>query len=672
MTVQRCYMSTGVKKRVEETHVCGLYGHDSHQLSGRIVTGKVPIQLSSGASLTFQLLKAGGHFDSSWEQPFLKLITSQLSHKCLVAKFVEWEQQGRPCVDIDSIQDAHLGPDFVLPTDERYYEYDSQYPQDIPPEARIHPVVLFNNSEQSSPDWPFHTTGRTYQIFCQKNFGWERIRDFEDMLREYYSGSGGFTHEAWGPLLPLALSAVRRTDLISDYFLVTLDEDGLYTILKDDFGELCRRPVCERAIGLRGDRVVVPDLLIYYLTGESTETLVAGLWSDLRPELDEIMSRYPLGRARYEWLESYFEDGMDDSYFMQDMPSDVIKLLNVFFGLGLGQHLVKDFFDEVNVWMICYGEPKSGKGVLGAVQQRIIPETTVVVPDPTAFAGQQFFRPDGRLMWTCKIPDPTGPLHNTVDFRRLQNGDFKTNVKNSSFKSATKASGESIPVPSGNIDLNNPALLVPPSSSIHDVQAVVRRLAPYRYVTPCSSEQPVKYAQDPCLKRLPGIDEARLVILAKNCFRRLREECRRTGETLVEIYPEICDGGGKPNPKGYLYGKQDRLTSDIRRQQAKSEDVERYLLEGLELKMGSYIRLDSLYQDVIKVMTKKIGKRRFYSMLGDVVSTLDPLIQIQQTLLNLCGARGINTHIFTGSCCPRAVDAGLQKYKVITNCCWTS
>ena len=88
--------------------------------------------------------------------------------------------------------------------------------------------------------------------------------------------------------------------------------------------------------------------------------------------------------------------------------------------------------------------------------------------------------------------------------------------------------------------------------------------------------------------------------------------------------------------------------------------------------MGSYIRLDSLYQDVIKVMTKKIGKRRFYSMLGDVVSTLDPLIQIQQTLLNLCGARGINSHIYTGSCCPHAVDAGLQKYKVITNCCWTS
>ncbi len=673
VTVQRCYVSSGVKKTAEEAHVCGLYGHDSHQLSNSITTGNMVIPLSSGASITFQLLLAGGHFDTSWKQPFEKLLVSNSSHKALAAKFDAWGQLGRPCVDPDSILDAHLGPDFVLPTEEAYYGYGPHLDQSVRPEARIHPVVLYNNSEGSSPDWPYYTTGRTYKIFCDAECDWNSIRSFEETLREYYSGSGGFAHEAWGSLLPLALSAVRRTDLISDFFLVTQHSDGRFEILKDDFGHLCRRPLCEAAIGLSGDNIVAPDLLVAYLTNDTVESLPAGTWDDLQDEIKDIMSRYPLGVARYEWIQDYFDHGMDPSYFSKDMEPNVIKLLNVFFGMGLGQHLVKDLHDDVNVWTVCYGEPKSGKGTLGQVQQRIIPETSVIVPDSTAFAGQQFFRPDGRLGWTFKIPDPTGPLHNTVDFRRLQNGDFQTNVKNSAFRSATTRTGEILPVPSGNIDLNNPALLVPSSSSLHDVQAVVRRIAPYRYVSPCNSEQPVKYIQDPSLKRLPGIQDHLVVLLAKNCFRRLREECRRENKTLVEIYPEIHDGGDEPDSGGYLHGKQKRLTEDIRRQQARLESVERYLLEGLEHKMGGYVLIDALYDEVSTMFSKKMGKRKFYSMLLEIVNSMDTLVQIQhKATLSLCGSRKVNGHVFAGSCCVTPEDIGPQTYRVITNVHWVS
>ena len=81
-----------------------------------------------------------------------------------------------------------------------------------------------------------------------------------------------------GPLLPLALSAIRRSDLISDYFLVSETGNGNFEILKDDFGELCRRPISEEAIGMRGHDIAVPHLLVKYLTGDVADDLEPGLW----------------------------------------------------------------------------------------------------------------------------------------------------------------------------------------------------------------------------------------------------------------------------------------------------------------------------------------------------------------------------------------------------------
>ena len=47
------------------------------------------------------------------------------------------------------------------------------------------------------------------------------------------------------------------------------------------------------------------------------------------------------------------------------MASDVVKLLNMFFGMSMGQHFVLDKEDEVKPWFVAYGEPKSGKGIPG-------------------------------------------------------------------------------------------------------------------------------------------------------------------------------------------------------------------------------------------------------------------------------------------------------------------
>ena len=299
VSVQRCYITAGVKKTTEEPHVSGLHGHDYHLLSPVVTTANMVIPIASGSCITFQLLMQGNYFDSSWQQPFERLLSSTTSHKALEAKFVAWGQQGRPVIDTESVRDAHLGPDFVIPTIDDYYVYGSHLP-DVESERRIYPIVLSCNSEASSPEWPYYTVGRTYKIFCDANFDTAKVRDFEEELRDFFQKSAGFTHEAWGSLLPIALSAIRRTDLIADYFLVSEADNGCFEILKDDFGELCRRPVSEEAIGLRGKSVAVPQLLVKYLTGDAADELDTGYWDDLLEDLDDIMDKYPKGKVRYD------------------------------------------------------------------------------------------------------------------------------------------------------------------------------------------------------------------------------------------------------------------------------------------------------------------------------------------------------------------------------------
>ena len=53
---------------------------------------------------------------------------------------------------------------------------------------------------------------------------------------------------------------------------------------------------------------------------------------------------------------------MSEDFFEVPMASDVVKLLNMFFGMSMGQHFVLDKEDEVKPWFVAYGEPKSGKG----------------------------------------------------------------------------------------------------------------------------------------------------------------------------------------------------------------------------------------------------------------------------------------------------------------------
>ena len=355
------------------------------------------------------------------------------------------------------------------------------------------------------------------------------------------------------------------------------------------------------------------------------------------------------------------------------MASNVVKLLNMFFGMSLGQHFVLDKVDEVKPWFIAYGEPKSGKGVAGSVLQKLIPETSIIVPDQTAFAAQQFFRSDGRLMWTCKVPDPTGPLYNTLDFRRFDHGGFSTNVKNRDFQTATTASGEHLPVPTGNIDLNDCSLIIRPSATVHDLKAIARRTAPYRYTTSFNDEQPEKYAPDPILKQLPGLDEPRLVILVRNCFHRLRVEMERTGKSIVNIYPEIADGDDEPVKEGYLIGKQQRLIQDIRNQQSKMDNIEEYVLEGLEECPGTHVLVDKLYDEIEGTFSKKIRKRQFYRSLVDVAGQLGAMVQVQhRSSVALCLSGGISVHVHGPHCCPSPVLSGETTHRIITNCKWVS
>ena len=389
-------------------------------------------------------------------------------------------------------------------------------------------------------------------------------------------------------------------------------------------------------------------------------------------EIEDIMQKYPKGNCRYEWLQSYFEENMSKDFFEVPMASETVKLLNMFFGVCLGQHFVLDKEDEVKPWFVAYGEPKSGKGIPGTVLQKLIPECSVIVPDTTAFAKQQFFRGD-RLMWTCRVPDPTGPLYNTLDFRCFDHGAFSTNIKNRDFKPAITSMGEVLPVPTGNVDLNDPSLLVRPTETKHGLMAIARRSAPYRYTTTYNDEQPVKYNADPSLKLLPGLDEPRLVILVKNCFHRLRVEMFRTSLSIVNIYPDIADGGDELCSKGYLFGKQLQLVTDIRNQQAKMDNVELYVREGLEECPGSYVLIDKLYDEVAPSFSKRLGKRQFYKIIIEVAKQCSALVQVQhKATLNLCSTAGITGHLFAPTCCENSSAGGPQTYKVLTNCKWVS
>ena len=134
------------------------------------------------------------------------------------------------------------------------------------------------------------------------------------------------------------------------------------------------------------------------------------------------MQKYPKGNCRYEWLQSYFEENMSKDFFEVPMASETVKLLNMFFGVCLGQHFVLDKEDEVKPWFVAYGEPKSLAKVSWHRFCRSLyqnaPLLFLILPH---LPNSNFFRGD-RLMWTCRVPDPTGPLYNTLDFRCFDHG----------------------------------------------------------------------------------------------------------------------------------------------------------------------------------------------------------------------------------------------------------
>ena len=87
------------------------------------------------------------------------------------------------------------------------------------------------------------------------------------------------------------------------------------------------------------------------------------------------------------------------------------------------------------------------------------------------------------------------------------------------------------------------------------------------------------------------------------------------GVSIVNIYPDICDGDDKC-AKGYLHGKQQQLVTDIRNQQAKMDNVELYIREGVEESTSSHtFWIDKLYDEVVPTFSKRLGKRQFYKVL---------------------------------------------------------
>ena len=122
---------------------------------------------------------------------------------------------------------------------------------------------------------------------------------------------------------------------------------------------------------------------------------------------------------------------------------------------------------------------------------------------------------------------------------------------------------------------------------------------------------------------------------------------------MVNIYPDIADGGDELCSKGYLFGKQLQLVTDIRNQQAKMDNVELYVREGLEECPGSYVLIDKLYDEVAPSFSKRLGKRQFYKILIEVAKQCSALVQVQHkaTLKSLLHSWNNRASICPNMCC---------------------
>lgn len=666
---------------VNEPHVCGLHGLDGFHLAREVTTGGVTVPTAGGMSIALQLLMVGGRLHESWAGPFESLIAGNRSHNAIRADFDMWSQQGRPIIGTAALKDAHLGPDFVMASTDLHHPYPSTSPA-VDPAYRIYNVELRESGEPESRAWDGYVVGHMHRVFCDAPGMTRRmIREHEELLQMFYSDNGGYAHPCWGPLMVLALSAVRRTDVIGDYFIVEEVEDDCLAILKDSDGTLLRRPVSAEAIGMSGTQVVAPNLLVFYITGECTVNFAPAGWDELEPQLARLVdARYPKGgRTRLDWITAYMDEDQDPMYMMPRLDDEVVKLLNVFFGM-IGHHLVLDMTDVLRLWTVNYGQPESGKGIPGDLLFKINPETSIVAPDKTAFAGMQLVRqPYGRPFCAVKMGDPDEPVQKTLNFRRLAHGDFTTNVKNSDFTTSRDANGDAIFVGSGIIDLNDPSLLAPTGSreghaSNADYEATLRRLHPNCYIRCDNLRQPVRYRPDPDHKRLQGVDVPRVALGVKNAFFKLRRECERNSTSLAHIYPEISDGGEEPHPKGYIYGKQRRLLADIRHRELRLASLETQLGEGLSWAAGSYVLLDRLYAEVMQGSeVKRLSKRKFVAVVeGVVANTLaNPLVQIKRTVMEFCAAGGCTRHPYRHDCCATPVATETQTHLVVVNAAWS-